>query len=448
MRVSKVKKILLPEAALLLAAAFLLAGCVKGPLVNRPSESPAPNTETEENSAVVLNEWNQWTGTPNNGLGSSLQQVLSQFQDTHPGINVIDHGLEGNTYKTKIETDFMGTASDVDVFFYWAPGRVRQLLTAEAVLPLDPFITDETLHDILPGMTDNFTIDGKLYGLPMTSSVMVLFCNRKLFDSCGLDLPESWADLVSCASVFRSAGYTPLSIGAADGWVSAGFFESLIAQMSGANAVRECFADGHFSGANAGEDGGLTLSVLQKASDTVKDFRKAGLFSDDIADTTWGDALQQFEDGETAMLFDGTWSVTELAASHLDLADLAVITFPTEDGLAHDLVGGASDSFFVNSHTSHPEEAAALAAALARSIGENAPSGGTGVSAWTTASVSDDPDISRIYASIQEMSDGVEQVPAWNTLEGTSEFITRHTSYAQALLCKDGQEDSIEDIYG
>lgn len=435
-------------AALLTAASLLLSGCSKISPAAAPGTSLSPDTETEEADAVVLNEWNQWSGTPNNALGRNLQEALDAFEDQHPGISISDHGLEGNTYKTKIETDFTGTASDIDVFFYWAPGRIRQLLKADAVLPLDSYVADDTLRDLLPGMADNFIIDGKLYALPMSSSTMLLFCNKKLFDRCHLSLPKTWADLEACAPVFNNAGITPLAIGAADSWVAAGFFESLMTQVCGADAMRDLFQTGKYGGEKAWREDGFSFATLLEASEAVGDFRRAGLFQDDIANCTWGDALKQLEDGKAAMLFDGTWSISELAASDLNLADLEIIPVPTEDGLASDLVGGASDSFFVNSRTDHPEEAAELAIALAHSIGENALKNGTGLSAWSTAAPSGDPGITRLNASIQDTLNGVKQVPAWNTLEGTSDFITRHQSFAQTLLSRDMTEEEIREIYG
>lgn len=435
-------------AAALSAAALLLSGCSGNSPLTSPAISVFPDTETEKSSSVELNEWNQWSGTPNHALGLNLQKALDEFETLHPNISVVDHGMEGNTYKTKIETDFTGTASDVDVFFYWAPGRVRQLLRADAVLPVDSYVTDETLQDILPGMTDNFVIDGKLYALPMSSSTMVLFCNKKLFDRCSLTLPKTWKDLEACTSVFKSEGLTPLSIGAADSWVAAGFFESLLTQICGADAMRELFQTGKYGGLNAEQQDGFSYAALRKASEAIEKFRKAGLFAKDIENCTWGDALKQFEDGESAMLFDGTWSIAELAASDMNIADLEIIPVPTEDGLPRDLVGGASDSFFVNSRTDHPKEAAELAIALSRSIGENALENGTGLSAWSTAVPSDDPEIARLNASIQDALSGVKQIPAWNTLEGTSDFITRHQSFSQTLFSRNITENEIREIYG
>lgn len=449
MTTSNLKAVCLTKfAAALSATALLLSGCSGNSPLTSPAISVSPDTETEESSSVVLNEWNQWSGTPNHALGLNLQKALCEFEMQHPDISVVDHGMEGNTYKTKIETDFTTTAGDIDVFFYWAPGRARQLLKADALLPLDSYVTDETLRDILPGMADNFIIDGKLYALPTSSSSMVLFCNKKLFDRCHLALPETWEDLKACAPVLRSAGFTPLSIGAADSWVAAGFFESLMTQITGADAMRELFQTGKYSGVNSKDPGGFSFATLKKASEEIGNFRQAGLFAEDIANCTWGDALKQFEDGKAAMLFDGTWSITELRASDFNLADLQIILVPTEDGLPRDLVGGASDSFFVNSHTRHPKEAAELAIALSRNIGESAMINGTGLSAWASALPADDPELTRIYDSIQQTLGGVKQIPAWNTLEGTSDFITRHQSFAQTLLSRDCAEEEIREIYG
>lgn len=56
-------------------------------------------------------------------------------------------------------------------------------------MPLDEFIENDptiTHDDIYPGMRENLTYNGKLYGLPYNTSTLLLYYNRGMFEHAGL----------------------------------------------------------------------------------------------------------------------------------------------------------------------------------------------------------------------------------------------------------------------
>ena len=152
-------------AAALTAAltAALLAGC------GAPTQKAAPAAETSGAAAAVLDVWFQ-SDNPSSAFNSKMEEAVSQYQQANSGTELALHSLDSSSYKEKLATDFTGKASDIDVFYDWAPAKLTQLVLADRVLPLDGYLSDEKLGEIKKDSQDSFTVDGKLYGLPMPKS--------------------------------------------------------------------------------------------------------------------------------------------------------------------------------------------------------------------------------------------------------------------------------------
>ena len=130
---------------------------------------------------VTLDVWHQFTD-PESAQTQAFEAAVEEYEKEHENIKIELHGLDTESYKTKISTEFASSASGVDVFYYWAPGKLKQLTYADKVLPLNDYVTDDIKSRIKEGSTSNFELDGNLYALPIDSYMMCLFCNKDLFD--------------------------------------------------------------------------------------------------------------------------------------------------------------------------------------------------------------------------------------------------------------------------
>ena len=278
-------------AAALTAAltAALLAGC------GAPTQKAAPAAETSGAAAAVLDVWFQ-SDNPSSAFNSKMEEAVSQYQQANSGTELALHSLDSSSYKEKLATDFTGKASDIDVFYDWAPAKLTQLVRADRVLPLDGRISDAKLAEIKKDSQDSFTVDGKLYGLPMNSSMMLVYCNRGLFEQAGAQLPATWDELLAAGEKLRAIGVRPLAVGAGDSWLAGALYESL--------AVREVGAE-KCAAVLAGEASMLDDPGFRTAAEKMNELCRDGILGDNPLQVTDTDALGDFIDGKVGMLLDG-----------------------------------------------------------------------------------------------------------------------------------------------
>ena len=404
--------------------AVLLTGC------GAPAKGAASAAETSGAAAAVLDVWYQ-SDNPSSEFNSKMEQAASQYEQAHAGVKLALHSLDSASYKEKLATDFTGRAKDIDVFYDWAPAKLTQLVLADRVLPLDGYLSDEKLGEIKKDSQDSFTVDGKLYGLPMNSSMMLVYCNRGLFEKAGAQLPSTWSELLAAGEKLRAVGVRPLAVGAGDSWLAGALYENLAVRETGAE---ECAA------VLAGEASMLDDPGFRTAAEKMNELFRDGILGDNPLQVTDTDALGDFIDGKAGMLLDGSW-----AASSIDntpnraAADVVPILFPLAEAgkYASDYIGGTSVSFFVNKSTDAPDEAADVALYLAEWFGRASSRMGLGFSCWNDSS----DDLPPTFAAAQKLYDGAgENVRSWDTVLDTAAAKT-HLEACQALLADEPDID-------
>jgi raffinose/stachyose/melibiose transport system substrate-binding protein len=71
-----------------------------------------------------------------------------------------------------------------------------------------------------PAAVQNFSFDGKYYGLPNDVAPEVLFYNKELCQKAGVDPTQIhyWEDLIEAVKKCKAAGITPMAVGGKDKW--------------------------------------------------------------------------------------------------------------------------------------------------------------------------------------------------------------------------------------
>jgi multiple sugar transport system substrate-binding protein len=127
-----------------------------------------------------------------------LEQVLRQFEATHPSIRVRFETI-ADQYMDVIKTRLIGDAGP-DVFYLEAV-EAPFLLDKNVLEPLDAYITpDFDLADFEPNLLNLFRFEGQLYGLPKDYSTLALFYNQQALAAAGIEQPpRTWDDLLTMA---------------------------------------------------------------------------------------------------------------------------------------------------------------------------------------------------------------------------------------------------------
>lgn len=421
--------------AVLLSAAMcvgLLAGCGTG------------NKDTADDGQITLDVWDIWTD-PSSSLTKAFETAVAEYEEEHPDINIELHGLDSDAYKTKMSTEFAGKADGIDVFYYWAPGMIKKLIDADKVLPIDEYVTDDQLARVKEGSTQSFEFDGKLYGLPIDSYMVILFCNQELFDEAGAKIPTTYDELLDAAKKLQKLdGVTPLALGAKDGWLAGFLYESLAMREVGAEKVNQVLL-----GKEAFDDEGFV-----SAAEKMNELYTAGVLGESPLEDGEAEANVKFLGGRAAMRLTGSWFASDIDSSEdSNVKDhIAVTTFPLtkEDGAVTDYGGGSNSSFFVNKSTDHPKEAAEFAAYICEAMGSQALELGSGFTAWNVET--DESKISPTFVKMMDLFENVETgVLAWDTILDSNPAAI-HQEACQTLLADPADVDGFiaehQDVIG
>jgi alpha-glucoside transport system substrate-binding protein len=127
-----------------------------------------------------------------------------------------------------------------DIAFIPQPGVVKDMVSLDALTPLDDVVDMSTLGDsMVPGTLEAGTVDGKLYGMLVSANVKgLIFYPKKAWEAAGYPTEvASIDDLNALTDQIKADGNTPWCMGiesdTATGWPATDWFETLVAKYGG-----------------------------------------------------------------------------------------------------------------------------------------------------------------------------------------------------------------------
>jgi raffinose/stachyose/melibiose transport system substrate-binding protein len=281
---------LAPLATLAVAALGLgLAGCAAG------------GTGDGDTTKIVLGTWR----TEDAAMWEN--DIIPAFEQSHPGITVEYAPVDTNDYNAAIQSQIEGgTGPDVimcrpfDVNRSWIEqGYFDSLAELDAISTFPESALTAWEGD-----------DGTPYCVPVASVLAGFYYNTAIFDELGLEVPTTQAEFIEVLDAIKADGtYTPLALGSADGWQLA---YNMLYQV-GPNAWR-------------GEEGRLGLIDGTKKltdPDFVEGFRVFDSFKDYLPkgyeSISYEDMTQLFTLGQAAILPDGSWQISQVTSTGLDV---------------------------------------------------------------------------------------------------------------------------------
>ncbi|UJF31914.1 extracellular solute-binding protein [Paenibacillus hexagrammi] len=201
-------------------------------------------------------------------------------------------------------------------------------MKADRLLDLTPIIDELGLRDKFYSF-DEFTVNGKIYGLPMAGYVEGLFYNKKLLSENGIQPPQTWDELMAAAAVLKAKGIVPFALAAKDSWVINMMTNTLWVRTAGVDSVQ-----GLLDGTKKWTDPDM-LEAFSKYETLVtnKYFQEGSLA------LSYAEQQNKFMAGEAAFMFDGSWANTPLVDMEKSgiSGDVGFMNFPD--------VGGPGDGY-------------------------------------------------------------------------------------------------------
>lgn len=294
------------------------------------------------------------TGQPQEGI---RVDAVKRFNQANPNGQITATGFQNDAFKTKIKTA-IGAGQAPTLIWGWGGGTLRSYAQAGQVDDLTSwFAENPTIKNrLLDTSFAAATVDGKIYAMPIeTVQPIVLFYNKKIFDSVGAKPPQSWADIMSLASTFNAKGIAPFSLGGQSRWTNMMWLEFLFDRIGGPEVFQAVFEGEKNAWSNP-----AAITALTKVQDLVKANGFIRGFSSITADSNADQAL--LYTGKAAMMVHGTWSYgiqQHDGGDFVSSGSLGYLNFPPVEGGKGDpsnTVGNPAQYMSISSKASADEK--------------------------------------------------------------------------------------------
>ncbi|MFV0491103.1 MAG: ABC transporter substrate-binding protein [Pseudorhodobacter sp.] len=198
------------------------------------------------------------------------------------------------------------------------------------LLPLDELYAENGWEEALPPQIQTFVKSASGYfAVPINMHRQNwVWANKAIFDEHGIEVPNTWDEIIAAAEKLQVANVTPFSA-SDESWQLLEIFEAILAGQGGTDFYKKAV---------------MELDNEALASDTMKEafdtFRKiSGMVDDGIAGRDWAVATGRVASGDAAMQFMGDWAKGEFLAKGMN---------PGEDFLCFPTPGEAHFSFVID----------------------------------------------------------------------------------------------------
>lgn len=195
--------------------------------------------------------------------------------------------------------------------------------SSKVIAPLDDYLADANMDDVLDSIKQQGTYDGKFYAFGFSESGVGVYYNKKMFQEAGIDLttlptlekPWTWTEFQEICATIKDKFKSPaidIQLANADEMLTYAYTPFI--WSNGGDVVDETGtkAEGYFNAKKSVEG-------LQFIQDLVKN-----------GYTTNKPVKKGFETGKYAMLLSGSWTMADLSANYKDI-DYGILPYPVSD---------------------------------------------------------------------------------------------------------------------
>jgi raffinose/stachyose/melibiose transport system substrate-binding protein len=239
------------------------------------------------------------------------QEAAARYEKSNPGVRVQFDYLENEAFKAKLPT-LLQSKDRPSVFHSWGGGVMYEQIEAGVCQDITAAISEGGFKEsFYPAGVQNFTYEGKTYGLPNDLGPMVFWYNKALTQKAGVDPTaiKTWDDFIAAVKKCQAAGITPIIAGGADKWPLHFYPALLMMRIMGKEGMEAAYK---------GANGGFAGPEAVKAWQLYKELCDLQPFQKGYQANKYPDAAGAFHDGKGAFHLMGTWDITE---GHLNATD-------------------------------------------------------------------------------------------------------------------------------
>lgn len=325
----KFRKILTTMTALSMGVVMVGCGSNTSNAGNNPGGTTAPVADGET-QAVTLTVWSPAEDQADD-QGKWLQTMCDKFNELHPEWDITFK------YGTCSEGDIGTTvsqdpANSADVYIF-ANDQIGALLDAQAIARLGGEAVTEVQNNNDKIVVDSVTVDGAVYGIPLTTNTWFMYYNKEVFNDEDIKSLDKMLEKGKVAFPMTTA------------WYNGSFFLGNGGTM---------FGDGTDAAAGIDFGGDKGLEVMNYLVDLVN--------NPNFVNDADGAGISNLRSGAVGAYFSGSWdyaSVKEILGDNFGAAQLPTFTVGGKEAQLKSFAG--SKAIGVNPNCKDPQVAVALA---------------------------------------------------------------------------------------
>jgi len=282
--------------------------------------------------------------------GAVFEQVNAEFLKDHPDVEFETESYPDQPYQQKMKI-YATSGQLPDAFKYWSFSTLLKPLVDEGMV-MELNMADFEGDNYMSGALESNVWDGKLYGIPLSGDLWVIYYNKAMFEQFGVEVPTTFAELFEIGEVFKKNGIIPISSDGKDSWPFSIMFDNLVARYTG---------DFSYPQKALNREMKFTDEPFVKAAALLQKMVKEGLFQADVVTSDYGAARNLFGQGAAAMYMMGSWELglaTDENFSEEFRQNVRAFKVPViegEKGDTDDLMAWFGGNYVINSATKHPE---------------------------------------------------------------------------------------------
>lgn len=336
--------------ALTLAATAILGACgnnasndgaASSGSASAPASSAAAGASASAPASgekIKLSIWHNFSG--DDLRAKAVRGQIDKFKAAHPEIELDAQAIPPDGYRQRLKT--VAAAGEMpDVFFTQSGTSIQEFYDGGLIQPITPLLDKypEWKNNFMEGALDRLSFDGQVYATPLSGSATSLFFyNKSLFDKYQVKVPTTWDELMTAVKTFNDNKITPISLGNKAAWLAqSSIISSLADRVTGTDWFLKA----------AKQDGAsFTDPEFVKALQLFKDLSTAKAFQTGANSLDNTQMEQYFIEGKAAMMIDGSWALTNMAATgtpeQLDQVEVTVLpSVPGGKGDPNSISGGS-----------------------------------------------------------------------------------------------------------
>ncbi|MDC7240055.1 MAG: extracellular solute-binding protein, partial [Spirochaetales bacterium] len=256
--------------------------------------------QADENTIQFLSIWAE--DKDNSKL---LLELTEEYKKENPDFNLEFELVAAENLRQKVKV-LVASDSVPDVFVYEAGKPIVELIDGGILLDMEKTFIDLGLMDTLdPGavsLLKRLADNRGLYDLPLGMNVEGIWYNKKMFADLGLDVPETWSELMDVCEVLHQNGIQPFTAGGKDKWPITRVINMYVMRRMGVDAM-ERGSKGEISFTDPG---------FVEAGHVIQDMVRKGYFGEGIVTVDMSSAADALFSGQAAMFYNGSWFTQDL----------------------------------------------------------------------------------------------------------------------------------------